>query len=118
MESVKIKNCTIEKIHEVEQKSETFSVQRFSVKEDITEKYPQVYEVQCTGKTLGVLNGYKVGDKVNIEANLNGREYQKKDGTSGVFMTLGVWKIEKVSEGQAPKPQPQPSKSFLEEPPF
>lgn len=117
MESVKIKNCTIEKIHEVEKKSETFSVQRFSVKEN-EGQYPQVYEVQCTGKTLGVLNGYKVGDKVNIEANLNGREYQKKDGTSGVFMTLGVWKIEKVSEGQAPQPQPQPSKSFLEEPPF
>ena len=104
MESIKI-NGVVTAIHPVEQKSEKFTVQRFWVKE--TEgQYPNTYEVQCTGKTIGVLNDYKVGDSVSIAANLNGREYTSKTGQTGIFMTLGLWKIEKVgSQPQQAAPQ-------------
>ncbi len=95
MESLKIEGV-ITAIHPVEQKSEKFSVQRFAIKE-IVEQYPNTFEVQCTGKTIGVLNDYKVGDKVIVNANLNGREYTGKTGQTGVFMSLGLWKIEKVA---------------------
>jgi hypothetical protein len=95
MESLKIEGV-ITAIHQVEQKSEKFSVQRFAIKE-IVEQYPNTFEVQCTGKTIGVLNDYKVGDKVIVNANLNGREYTGKTGQTGVFMSLGLWKIEKVA---------------------
>jgi hypothetical protein len=95
MESLKIEGV-ITAIHQGEQKSEKFSVQRFAIKE-IVEQYPNTFEVQCTGKTIGVLNDYKVGDKVIVNANLNGREYTGKTGQTGVFMSLGLWKIEKVA---------------------
>lgn len=98
MESIKIEGVIVA-IHPVEQKSEKFSVQRFAVKE-VVEQYPNTFEVQCTGKTIGVLNDYKVGDNVIINANLNGREYTSKSGQQGVFMTLGLWKIEKASAAQ------------------
>jgi single-stranded DNA-binding protein len=94
MESIKITG-EITTIHPVEIKSEKFSVQRFAVKES-EGKYPNTFEVQCTGKTIGVLNDYKVGDKVVVNANLNGREYTSKSGQQGVFMSLGLWKIEKL----------------------
>jgi hypothetical protein len=99
MESLKIEGV-ITAIHQVEQKSEKFSVQRFVVKESL-EQYPNTFEVQCTGKTIGVLNDYKVGDKVVVNANLNGREYTSKSGQQGVFMSLGLWKIEKVGAQQS-----------------
>ncbi|MBP6357746.1 MAG: DUF3127 domain-containing protein [Sediminibacterium sp.] len=99
MESIKIEGV-ITAIHQVEQKSEKFSVQRFAIKE-IVEQYPNTFEVQCTGKTIGVLNDYKVGDKVIVNANLNGREYTSKTGQTGVFMSLGLWKIEKVEAQQS-----------------
>lgn len=99
MESIKIEGV-ITAIHQVEQKSEKFSVQRFAIKE-IVEQYPNTFEVQCTGKTIGVLNDYKVGDKVIVNANLNGREYTSKTGQTGVFMSLGLWKIEKVGTTQS-----------------
>ena len=98
MESIKIEGV-ITAIHQVEQKSEKFSVQRFAIKE-VVEQYPNTFEVQCTGKTIGVLNDYKVGDKVIVNANLNGREYTSKTGQTGVFMSLGLWKIEKVGAQQ------------------
>jgi len=105
MESIKI-NGVITAIHPTEQKSEKFTVQRFWVKE--TEgQYPNTYEVQCTGKTIGVLNDYKVGENVSVAANLNGREYTSKSNQTGIFMTLGLWKIEKVGAQQAPQPQAQ-----------
>jgi len=99
MESLKIEGV-INAIHPVEQKSEKFSVQRFVIKESL-EQYPNTFEVQCTGKTIGVLNDYKVGDKVVVNANLNGREYTSKSGQQGIFMTLGLWKIEKAGAAQS-----------------
>ena len=109
MESIKI-NGVITAIHPTEQKSEKFSVQRFWVKE--TEgQYPNDYEVQCTGKTIGVLNDYKAGDNVNVSANLNGREYVGKTGQTGIFMTLGLWKIEKVG-AQYQEPQQAPQQGY------
>ena len=107
MESLKIEGV-INAIHSVEQKSEKFSVQRFVVKEN-AEQYPNTFEVQCTGKTIGVLNDYKVGDKVVVNANLNGREYTSKSGQQGVFMSLGLWKIEKAGAAQS-APQPKSNK--------
>jgi hypothetical protein len=99
MESIKIQG-TIIALHPVEVKSEKFSVQRFAVKE-LEGQYPNTFEVQCTGKTIGVLNDYKVGDKVVVNANLNGREYTSKSGQQGVFMSLGLWKIEKLGAQQS-----------------
>ena len=107
MESIKIEG-TITAIHPVEVKSEKFSVQRFAVKEN-AEQYPNTFEVQCTGKTIGVLNDYKVGDKVVVNANLNGREYTSKSGQQGIFMTLGLWKIDKAGSAQS-APQPKSNK--------
>ena len=102
MESVQIKGV-ITAIHQVEKKSDSFSLQRFWIKE-LEGQYPQDFEVQCTGKTIGVLNDYKVGDNVNVSANLNGREYTSKTGQTGIFMTLGLWKIDKVgAQQQAPQ---------------
>jgi hypothetical protein len=107
MEIIKIEG-TITAIHPVEVKSEKFSVQRFAVKEN-AEQYPNTFEVQCTGKTIGVLNDYKVGDKVVVNANLNGREYTSKSGQQGIFMTLGLWKIDKAGSAQS-APQPKSNK--------
>lgn len=99
MESVQIKGV-ITAIYPVEKKSENFTLQRFWVKE--TEgQYPNDYEVQSTGKTIGVLNDYKVGDNVVVSANVNGRQYTSKAGQQGIFMTLGLWKIERVNTVQA-----------------
>lgn len=108
MDSVQIKGV-ITKIHPVEQKSESFKVQRFWIKES-TDQYPQDFEVQCTGNKIGVLNDYKVGDSVNVSANLNGRQYVSKTQQTGIFMTLGLWKIEKVGS-QQPQAQYQDPKS-------
>ena len=102
MESIKIEG-TITAINQVEAKSEKFSLQRFTVKET-TEQYPNTFEVQSVGKTLGVLNDYKVGDIVVINANLNGKEYTNKTtGAQGVFMSLSLWKIERKGNQVTPQ---------------
>ncbi len=124
MESLKIEG-TIIAIHPVEVKSDKFSVQKFVVKES-EGQYPNTFEVQCTGKTIGVLNDYNVGDKVLANANLNGREYTNKTtGQIGVFMSLGLWKIERVNTAQTtPQTTPQPQSNYQqfqqgnEAPPF
>jgi len=106
MEAIKIEGI-IEKIFDVEKKSETFTVQRFWVKETV-ENYPQTYEVQCTNKSVGILNEYAIGQHVSVMANLNGRTYTGKDGNEGVFMTLGLWKIERIgNQAQANNEAPQ-----------
>ena len=91
MESIKIEG-TIIAIHPVEVKSEKFSVQRFAVKEN-AEQYPNTFEVQCTGKTIGILNDYKVGENVVVNANLNGRESKGRYYNSLTIFKLNVDKF-------------------------
>lgn len=103
MASIKIDGKIIKKFP-IEKKSETFSVQRFWVQE-MTDQYPNTYEIQSTGKTLGVMDSYWEGDLVNIDANLNGRFHSGPKGDM-VFNSISLWKIAKQPTQPAVSQQP------------
>lgn len=103
MASIKIDGKIIKKFP-IEKKSETFSVQRFWVQE-MTDQYPNTYEIQSIGKTLGVMDSYWEGDLVNIDANLNGRFHSGAKGEM-VFNSISLWKIAKQPTQPAASQQP------------
>ena len=60
--------------------------------------YPQTVEYEVGGKSLGLFDGYNVGDEVKVEWNLRGREWtDPKTGVVKVFNTLSPWKVERVN---------------------
>lgn len=95
--SIKIQGRIIEKFG-IQHINEKFSVQKFRVTETI-DQYPQTYEIQSSGKTLGLLDQLAVGEEVIMDVNILGKLVPGKDGKPDmVFNTISLWKIEKAGK--------------------
>ena len=61
------------------------------------EQYPQQISIQFVQDKCSVLDGYKVGESVEVSINLRGREWVDPAGVSKYFNTIQGWKINKVA---------------------
>jgi translation initiation factor IF-3 len=76
------------------------------------EQYPQQISIQFVQDKCSVLDGYKVGESVEVSINLRGREWVDPAGVSKYFNTIQGWKINKVAETQQ-APQTEEANSDL-----
>jgi hypothetical protein len=60
-----------------------------------SEQYPQEIGVQFVQDKCDVLNGYNVGDDVEIEVNVQGKDFTNKAGEVFNITNLQGWKIGK-----------------------
>ena len=69
-------------------------------------RYPQLVLFQLTGDRCENLDGFSVGDDVQIEFSLRGREWKSPRGELKYFNSLDVWAVERadatVSAGDEP----------------
>lgn len=74
-----------------------FQKREFVVTDDSNKEYPQHILLEMTKENCAKLDAFKVGDRVEVEYFLNGREWTNpKDGVVKYFNSLQAWKIEKV----------------------
>ena len=60
------------------------------------EQYPQHILIEFNQDKCDVLNGYNVGEEVNISYNLQGKEWVNPQGETKYFNSIQGWKINKV----------------------
>ena len=84
----------IKVINEAVQVSEKFRKRDFVLTINEETQYPQFIPMQFSQDKCDLLNGFNVGDVVNVGINLQGREYNGKNGIQ-YFLTLSAWKIAK-----------------------
>ena len=93
----------IKKIHDTEQKTDTFSVRVFEL------RIPGAYEQLCAFQTVqdrcSILDRFSHGDEVDVHFDIRGNEYNGK-----VFNNLNAWKVEAVNTTAAP-PAPRAPKN-------
>ena len=94
---------TIKVINDTMVVSDKFKKRDFVV--TTNEQYPQDILIQMTQDKCDVLNGYNIGDSVDVSINIRGREWTSPSGEVKYFNTIEGWKINKV--GGAPQPAPQ-----------
>ena len=58
--------------------------------------YTQDILFQLTQDKVSLLDTIQVNERVEIEFNLNGKEWISPDGTSKYFNVLSAWKISKL----------------------
>lgn len=88
-------------IFEKKQISEKFSKREFVL---ITEgEYAQKPLFQLINDKCNILDNYKLGDKVEVSFNLNGKSWTSPNGETKYFNTLDCWKIDSL-DVQAPPP--------------
>jgi len=94
----------IERIGETQQKSEKFSVREFAVKytktwtskDGETGSKEMLAGFQCSGRTIESLDKVKVGDKVVVKFDVEGREYNGR-----VYTNLNAWGVFKQQGNSA-----------------
>lgn len=89
---------TIEKIGKPEKKSEKFTLQEIVVSE-VVNGYANKVAFQLSQKQLEYASKWKVGQSVEVEANVKGREYNGK-----YFNTIEAWKVKVSGSGSAMQP--------------
>jgi len=94
--SIKVINDTI-------QVSDNFAKREFVVTDE-GGMYPQYVMFQSVQDKCSMLDGYKVGDTVEVSFNLRGREWVSPSGEVKYFNTLDAWRIE---GGQVSKDHPK-----------
>ena len=86
-------------VYETKQISDRFSKREFVVELADNPRYPQLVMFQLTGERCSQLDGFGVGDEVEIDFSLRGREWRSPKGETKYFNSLDVWTIERVGGG-------------------
>jgi hypothetical protein len=83
---------TIKLINETKTFDSGFSVREFVVTTQ-DDKYPQDIQLQLVKDNTRLLDGIKVSDVIDVEFNLQGREWTSPQGDVKYFNSLVAWKI-------------------------
>ena len=74
-----------------QQISQKFAKRDFVIETE--DKYPQKVILQLTQDKCGLLDAYEVGDAVDVDFNLRGREWTSPKGEVKYFNTLEAWRF-------------------------
>ena len=85
----------IKVIGDAVQVTEKFKKKEFVLIDD-SSQYPQYINFQLVQDKCELIDGFQVGQCVEVNFNLRGREWTDKNGIIKYFNTLDVWRI--VSE--------------------
>ena len=91
---------TIKLIKDVQHVSDKFRKRDFIITTDETTPYPQHILIELTQDKTELINNYNVGDKIKVDINIKGCEWNGPQGIK-YFNTIQGWRIELVSQGQA-----------------
>lgn len=97
---------TILEIFDTQNISNTFKKREFVLEYVENPQYPEYLKFEMIQDKCALLDGLKVGDKVNVHFNLKGRKWTDPKGEVKYFNSLQAWKFETESSTQAPSTLP------------
>jgi len=103
-------------IFDAQQVTERFRKREFVVELADNPRYPQFVQFQLTGDRCESLDGFQVGDEVQVEFTLRGREWTSPKGEVRYFNSLEVWDVQRgagaATGGDEPPPPDGPPPDF------
>lgn len=97
------------------QVSEKFAKREFVV-ETTTEMYPQSIAVQLSQDKCNLLDGLFIGQEVDVDINLRGREWTSPQGEIKYFNTIEAWRITPLAVASVPVQKQAPVNEPMEIP--
>ena len=83
---------------ETQQISQKFAKRDFVLETE--DKYPQLVSLQLTQDKCGLLDDYEVGDAVDVDINIRGREWTSPKGEVKYFNTLEAWRFNRAEDDE------------------
>ena len=93
-------------IKEAEQVTERFRKREFVLELSDNARFPQFVTFQLTGDRCERIDDFEVGDEVQVEFSLRGREWKSPRGEVKYFNSLDVWNIERAGGAQSRDEEP------------
>jgi hypothetical protein len=94
---------TVKVVKDTIQVTDSFKKREFVIT-DTDPSYPQEIAFQAAQDKCSILDGFAVGQQVEVSFNLRGREWTSPQGEVKYFNTLDAWKLESVGESVTPAP--------------
>ncbi|MEX2481895.1 MAG: DUF3127 domain-containing protein [Gammaproteobacteria bacterium] len=106
-------------VFDTKQITERFSKREFVLEIAENANYPQYVAFELTGDRVGEIDAFKVGDTLEVEFSLRGREWTSRTGEVKYFNSLDVRNVQAAGGGSG-KGQRDASRpaSDLDPPPF
>ena len=83
---------------ETQQITEKFSKREFVIQTE--DKYPQLILLQLTQDNCPLLSDYQVGDAMDVDINIRGREWTSPKGEVKYFNTLEAWRFNRAEDDE------------------
>jgi len=83
-------------IQQAQQVTERFRKREFVLELSENSRFPQFVQFQLTGDRCERIDDFEVGDEVQVEFSLRGREWTSPTGEVKYFNSLDVWNIERA----------------------
>ncbi len=80
-------------VMDIQQISPTFRKREFVVEYADNPMYPQFILFQLVQDRCALIDGYNVGDMIDVTFNLRGRQWNSPDGVTKYFNSLEAWRI-------------------------
>ena len=95
--------------------SDKFSKREFVLTEN-SSQYPQDLLIQLTQDKCSLIDGFNVGQEIEVQINLRGREWINPQGEAKYFNTIEAWKINgATNQAAAPRKMGNIEENFQEE---
>ena len=91
-------------IFDTVQINDSFRKREFVVEYSENSQYPEFIKFELFQDKVEIIDGYKVGDEVEVAFNLKGRKWNDPKGGVKYFNTLQAWRLGKKSDDH-PKPE-------------
>lgn len=114
---MEIKGRVIE-IFATNQISEKFRKREFVVEYAENPQYPEYLKLEMIQDNCDHLDGYKVGDMVEVDINIKGRKYESPEKGTMYFNTLQAWRIRPSGDNDNPDYMGIPSDESNSQLPF
>lgn len=109
----------------VQNVTDKFSKRELILHIDRNDTHSQHIPIQASQNNIDKLSGIREGDEIRVACNLRGRLYHdKKTGEEKTFMSLDMWKVEKLNSNpntsdysQIPQAS-QPTQQHFDDVPF
>lgn len=95
---------TLVEIYDTQQVSEKFKKREFVIQDTENPQYPQYIKFELAQDKCSLLDGYNLGDMVDVSFNLRGRSYVNPQGVKSYFNSLQAWKLQNLGKGGSAAP--------------
>ena len=82
---------------DTQQVSDTFRKREFVVEYADNPLYPQFVKFELIQDNCALLDSFEVGQMLEVDFNLRGREWTAPDGVKKYFNTLAAWRLQRAA---------------------